>query len=127
MSRYKFSLILIFFVVLFVIFSDQSFKNHHSNQRKRSTNTTLVDLGDAITMFRSEFNRYPRGLEELMPPQGNFLLYKARVLDGWERPIKYQLLSAGGGDSFSLYSLGQNGIDEGGAGDDLNYWNIKVK
>lgn len=39
-------------------------------------------------------------------------------LDGWQRPVVYRPPAAEGG-AFTLYSMGENGVDDGGEGDDI--------
>ena len=58
----------------------------------------------------------PADLAELQKAEGGkpaYLLELAR--DGWGREFKYSV----DGDTYKLWSMGANGIDESGQGDDL--------
>jgi hypothetical protein len=41
--------------------------------------------------------------------------------DGWNNPYRFRSDVAGPG-TFGIYSVGVNGIDEGGEGDDVSSW-----
>lgn len=90
---------------------------------KGKTIARLEVLRIALDEFYKKNQRYPadseglaalrsetRGVLEADPP------YRAVALDGWDRPFVYRI--AGEGPPI-LYSIGPNGIDEQGAGDDM--------
>jgi hypothetical protein len=63
-----------------------------------------------INQYRAEKGTTPESLADAI---GN----TSEQVDGWGRPLVYRRLD--GGNGFILYSLGANGIDENGAGDDV--------
>ena len=124
MSRLKVVVLLLFLSIGFILFGFLFFGKVHENQRVKTTNMNISDVGAAIGLFEKEFHHYPKVLEELAPPQGNFIYPTARVLDGWEQPIRYYL-TEGAIKPFNLYSIGKNGRDEHGSGDDLSFWALE--
>jgi len=44
---------------------------------------------------------------------------QSRILDPWDHPFAYRR-TPGRGEPFVLYSVGPNGIDENGKGDDVS-------
>jgi len=75
--------------------------------------------------FEAQTGRFPRSsawAEELIPGLGG-ILASPRVaepfFDGWGRPFRYVYPGAHNIESFDLYSIGPNGTDENGNGDDI--------
>ena len=64
--------------------------------------------------------------------QGPYMEFKqdelkdGKLIDPWGKPYVYVLLNGGSPQhrqrSFDLYSLGPNGVDDQGAGDDIINW-----
>jgi hypothetical protein len=85
------------------------------------TRTTLSFLASRLAVYRIEHKRYPGRLPDLCQPTPNFprgfIDSDALPLDGWKRALAYEVAAAG--DSFRLWSMGPNGIDEKGVGDDV--------
>jgi hypothetical protein len=85
------------------------------------TELTLAEVATRLEVFRIESGRYPRELAELLVPTDNFprgyLERDSVPLDGWERELVY--LPSTDGGSYSLWSLGEDGVDERGGGDDV--------
>ncbi|MFQ5749488.1 MAG: type II secretion system protein GspG, partial [Planctomycetota bacterium] len=83
----------------------------------------LKRLETGILVFQLEVGRYPGNLAEIVRPGENYphgyLPQPARgiVPDPWGRDYVY--LPPSGNGSYLLYSLGPNGQDEGGKGDDV--------
>lgn len=87
--------------------------------RSRSAATISV-IGDALVAFEKESGQLPNAAE-----WPDALVVKSNsVLDGWGRPLAYRTDSRTPGFSFQLYSIGENGIDEQGGGDDINYGSV---
>lgn len=95
-----------------------------------STKVLLVTIGAGLREYITENGIYP--------DSGNLNLVKAlvvggdlsyvrlqknnfdktgRIVDAWGAPTVYKRLSV---NQYSLYSVGPNGTDEGGNGDDIN-------
>jgi len=81
----------------------------------------LRTLSSRITIFQLDQGRYPTSLEELSAPTTN---YPRGFLDGvhvstdpWGNAYRYALASDGA--SFRLWSLGSDGLDANGQGDDI--------
>ncbi len=85
------------------------------------THAGLDELGTRLEVYRIESGRYPPALEVLLKPTPayprGYLPEGVVPVDGWGRDFVY--VPAGDGLSFSLWSLGENGADERGNGDDL--------
>jgi hypothetical protein len=83
----------------------------------------------ALHAFRKDVGRFPtveEGLAALrIQPagvdtwKGPYLNIETPDLDLWDRPLHYSLIDTPAGQYINLYSLGANGQDEGGLGDDL--------
>ena len=105
--------------------------------------TTISALETAIAMYQSDMGQYPpSGNKTLIGAlqddpgdvdwSGPYMEFKqeelkdGELLDPWGRP--YQYISVNGGApkhrerSFDLLSVGPNGVDDGGTGDDIYNW-----
>ncbi|KAA3611601.1 MAG: hypothetical protein DWQ01_05795 [Planctomycetota bacterium] len=86
-----------------------------------SVQDELNRLKSGLVVFELEHNRYPSSLSELVKPTEDypfgFLPDPERGLanDPWGNPFRYKALA----DGYLLYSMGPNGVDESGAGDDI--------
>jgi len=86
------------------------------------TRWTLDTLRTGLTVYKIDQGSYPAQLEALLTPTAN---YPQGFLDGrtalepdaWGRAIRYEL--AEDGASYRLWSLGADGVDQDGAGDDV--------
>ena len=77
-------------------------------------------VSGAIEYFANEFGQAPDerlGLGVLVERQ----LIHELPLDPWQRAYKYRFPGSEA-RKFDFYSLGQNGVDELGQGDDIGYW-----
>jgi len=97
-------------------------RNGAADARGR-TIARLAVLRIALVEFRDRNLRYPLESEGLtaLGDEGTGVLEAnppatAYVLDGWGRPFIYRTTTDG---MPLLYSVGENGIDEQGSGDDL--------
>ena len=66
----------------------------------------------AVSQYRAEKGTAPDSLAAINGPGA-----RGEQVDAWGRPLVYRRLD--GGNGYILYSLGANGIDENGAGDDV--------
>ena len=105
--------------------------------------TTIASLETAIAMYSGDMGSYPlSGNDKLVSAlqddpdnidwQGPYMEFKqdelkdGELVDPWGHPYVY--LSVNGGSpehrpkSYDLYSLGPNGADEQGGGDDIINW-----
>ncbi len=105
--------------------------------------TTIAAIDTAISMYSGDMGQYPAaGNEALVSAlqddpndldwQGPYMEFKqdelkgGQLIDPWGNPYLY--VSVNGGSpthrarSYDLYSLGPNGADDQGAGDDLVNW-----
>jgi len=105
--------------------------------------TTIAALETAIAMYESDMGGYPAtGTAALVAAlqedpgdidwDGPYMEFKQDELEGgelvdpWGNPYEY--LSVNGGApkhrerSYDLFSLGPNGLDDGGTGDDIVNW-----
>ena len=105
--------------------------------------TTVSALETAIAMYESDMGEYPPSgnaemVSALQEDPGNvdwagpYIEFKQEELKGgelvdpWGRPYEYTAVNGGAPKhrehSFDLYSLGPNGTDEDGTGDDIFNW-----
>lgn len=105
--------------------------------------TTVAALETAIVMYEGDLGEYPpSGNEGLVAAlqedpddvdwNGPYMEFKrdeltdGQLLDPWGHPYVYVSVNGGSPEhrprSYDLYSLGPNGTDDGGAGDDLVNW-----
>jgi len=105
--------------------------------------TTVAGIETAIVMYQGDLGQYPSsGNDNLVKAlqedpgktdwNGPYFDFKqddlkdGKLIDPWGKPYEY--ISVNGGapqhrtHSFDLYSLGPNGLDEQGAGDDVINW-----
>jgi len=82
----------------------------------------LSELATRLEVFRIDKGHYPAKLAELLEPTPNYphgYLGRDDVpVDGWGRAFVY--FAASDGASYSLWSVGENGADERGSGDDIH-------
>ena len=90
--------------------------------REQATNNTLQSLRTSISVYRIDTGRVPDRLGDLLQPTTNYPQgflngSKALPTDAWGHAFRY---SAGlDGKAYKLWSLGPDGIDQNGAGDDI--------
>jgi general secretion pathway protein G len=105
--------------------------------------TTVAALETAIAMYEGDLGAYPpTGNAELVSAlqddpgdvdwNGPYMEFKhdelkdEQLLDPWGHPYVYVSVNGGSPEhrsrSYDLCSLGQNGKDDGGAGDDIVNW-----
>ena len=105
--------------------------------------TTIAGLETAIAMYEGDMGAYPatgndslrHALEEdpnNVDWQGPYMEFKqddlkdGQLVDPWGNPYVYESVNGGAPKhrerSFDLYSLGPNGVDDQGTGDDLVNW-----
>ena len=105
--------------------------------------TTIAALETAISMYEGDMGEFPPTGNEAMVTalqddpknadwNGPYMEFKhddlkdKQLLDPWGHPYAYVSVSGGSPKhrehSFDLYSVGPNGTDEDGAGDDLVNW-----
>lgn len=79
------------------------------------TKHQLRDIGHYCSAFKQSTGRYPH------PQEFEFLVRRPendlRRLDGWGRQVVYQPTERR--DQVAIYSVGPNGVDESGTGDDI--------
>ena len=86
---------------------------------EEGTMDALVQVSVALTLYQLDHDDVvPQTLEELTKPAPNYpkgYLEGAVPKDTWGNALLYKP----DGKTFSLYSTGANGVDEGGEGDDM--------
>jgi hypothetical protein len=85
--------------------------------RQMQTESMLWLCGLAAVQWISEHGRAPTTVEglEVLP------LRDFPMLDGWKQAIVYRAKGGNAPLEFHIYSIGPNGIDEGGGGDDISF------
>ena len=105
--------------------------------------STIAGIETAIAMYNGDFGNYPASgndtlvkalAEDPNDPdwQGPYMEFKqdelsgGQLLDPWGKPYVYTSVNGGSPQhrtrSYDLYSLGPNGADDGGTGDDIINW-----
>lgn len=85
--------------------------------RFAQTKSMLWVYGNSIEQWSEEHKRAPTAAEGL-----DVLELRSRPpRDGWGQPLIYRSLEGSSPLKYSLHSIGPNGIDEGGEGDDLHF------
>lgn len=80
------------------------------------TRWTLEDYEGALEQYRKEKGALPATLSLLYPDRLKVLRH-----DAWSQAYVYRIAPTVG-KGFVLYSLGANGVDEHGGGDDVTVW-----
>lgn len=91
-----------------------------SDENTEATRAAIQAIELGLLVYSLTNSDYPTELEALLEttsayPQG-YLGADSLPLDGWGRPFVFARVSA---DAYTLYSVGPNGSDEGGTGDDI--------
>ncbi len=105
--------------------------------------TTISSMETAIAMYQGDMGKLPAtGIEKLVDAlendpgdanwDGPYMEFKedeikdGRLVDPWGHPYVYVSVNGGSPEhrkrSFDLLSLGPNGTNDGGAGDDIYNW-----
>ncbi len=83
------------------------------------TNETMVGVSIGLVLYQLDHDdALPQTLDELTKSSPNHpkgYLQDTLLVDDWGNSFVYELK----GKTFTLYSIGENGIDEGGEGDDV--------
>jgi type II secretory pathway pseudopilin PulG len=90
------------FVSLLLPALDAALRAEHRNQAKHA----LLELGLALADYRADNRRFPLKLDELAPKY----VKQAAIDPMWGEPFTYKQTDGG----YLLYSVGQNGKDDGG-------------
>ena len=108
----------VFFLSLFVLLTTES---QSQCSRFNYAQTDLHDIQNALDLFQKETGNLPNtetGISVLYNSIQRYLFHP--MLDPWHRPYIYK--SVANNSNYILYSIGKNGIDEAGNGDDLTTW-----
>ena len=86
------------------------------------TRARLRDLRTALTVYKIDQGAFPDELQRLVEPTTNYpsgyLDGRATLsTDGWGRPFRYARTADGA--SYRVWSVGPDGVDQDGAGDDV--------
>jgi len=102
-------------------------KCRYSHNSKSMTMRKIQILHRACFVYKKELRRLPDPaqwqVQLMLADRSGFtgpgIVY---FVDSWGHPIRYRVPGSRSGIEFDLYSMGENGIDEGGGGDDLGNW-----
>lgn len=104
---------------------DKVMKKSSQSLRKFYTHNTVIRIGNALRAYKTSNGSYPKRQSKLYDAVKNGLARGdaegEMLVDKWGSQIVYKNPDSNDGQ-FQLYSIGKNKIDEGGAGDDINYW-----
>jgi len=85
-------------------------------KKEEHVRTNLLAIEAMLEKYKSDTGQYPttqQGLLQLY--ESNYVNTKNVAIDAWESNLVY----TANGDSFTLYSIGENLADEAGQGDDI--------
>ena len=100
-------------------------------QRVSATQQLLADWSERLRRFQAfDAGRVPssrpprprpwqRSDRSIAIPSGQAMILSPRLVDAWNRPILYRCPGPVHRHGWDLYSVGPNGLDEQGDGDDL--------
>jgi hypothetical protein len=91
--------------------------------KQGTTQSVVLETGLAIEHWMETNNHKP-------PDAGvglSALHLKTAARDGWGNALIYKPQESGSPHPFELYSLGPSGMDKGGAGDNVSYWDVKKR
>jgi hypothetical protein len=88
------------------------------SDRHMRTRSVVEICHAAVLYWSEEHKRAPTTAEGLAV----LAMKQAVPRDGYDRPLVYRHDDAGAPLQFALYSVGVNGIDENGGGDDVSNW-----
>jgi hypothetical protein len=87
----------------------------------QATRASLDYLATRLAVFQLDQGHWPKKLDDLAQPTtnypGGFLDGRALPADAWKHAFVYEL--AGDGAHYRLWSIGADGVDASGKGDDL--------
>jgi general secretion pathway protein G len=91
------------------------------NSKTTAAHQRLRVVRQALEHYKADHGRYPgteEGLSVLIDasPVGRYLVGRAALDDPWGHQYVYRNTQ----DPLVLYSVGPNGVDEGGKGDDIS-------
>lgn len=101
--------------------------------RQASMEALIIQIEQALAMYRSDYGRYPENLaalENATTRDGPYFVFSTNGertslswVDPWGRPLIYRIQGEHSQSrtrkSYLLYSAGPNGVDEEGQGDDI--------
>ncbi|QDV80637.1 hypothetical protein K2D_42670 [Planctomycetes bacterium K2D] len=94
---------------LFASISMMSFESLFAGEDRNRIDRALTRTAIALAIHRAEHDEYPESLDDLVP----HVLPKAIVDPVYGGPLAYRRID----DGFLVYSLGFNGVDDGGSND----------
>ena len=83
-------------------------------------------IASYIELYKKENGEYPserEGLNVLIEPSRHCPYFKNPdvLLDPWKRRFVYKRIESASNSHYVMYSVGANGRDEGGEGDDIKF------
>lgn len=92
------------------------------------TESVVLLVGATLLSYKEDFGQFPESLSVLSEDRdgGGPYMRATEVVDGWKQPLVYRP-APGHHPEFVLYSVGENGNDEGGAGDDISFWSKRIQ
>lgn len=126
MKKYLKYLVLISCIVGIIFFAYDNRYIGEEDASLESTKSIILSVGQALDLYVKDFGYYPsteEGLIVLTKPGKNKNFYIDQLKkDAWKQSLIYAKDTDI--NSFVLYSIGKNGLDESGKGDDINYFDL---
>lgn len=118
------------FLVAFLVLIIRPCLSLADSDHAMSTLSNLDIIVETLSVFQKDTGRLPteaEGLEALRKKpcgiagwQGPYIDENVRLIDAWGNEFVYVLDSGGQSPQACVYSIGLNGVDEFGQGDDVN-------
>jgi len=118
MKKFTILTALIFSFSLVLFFS--GFMHRHNHNRFAAVINDIKYLNRAIEDYKIDNDRIPSENEGLEVLALDCKYIKKIPKDSWDNEYVYSISSSAKG-GYSIYSIGVNGIDENGEGDDVSY------
>lgn len=96
--------------------------------RRQATNLAIRNTEVALGQFEIVYGAFPDELRDLVdppePPAGGDVtpFLDEMPKDAWQHVLQYNYPGEYGGRYYDLYSMGRNGTDDRGQGDDIPGW-----
>lgn len=116
MARYAAVFFLLTTIGVALVFSVDARFLGTAYSKTSSSKDRLAVISIVLDRYREDFGGYPKSLKALVVPSSNgrYFSVEKPFNDAWGRPMVYK-----SGPPLLLYSLGANGVDDHGEGDDI--------
>ncbi|TGN99905.1 hypothetical protein PN36_32030 [Candidatus Thiomargarita nelsonii] len=117
MGKLLFSIIILIIIIVMLFPSDFCGEKKWQCERYKHTINIIKKISTTIRQFQSDRKFFPK-YTDIFPLEKTQIKYPNQIkIDAWGNLFIYVVKEKG--EKFLLYSVGKNGIDEFGKGDDI--------